>query len=92
MEICQRSGPTMSKFTIEDILANRVEELEDAHHELFVMFTMYRKVLEDITMVTDTDREDFLKGMTDLAYARKKLSLVRKMAEDVLKDVGASAK
>jgi hypothetical protein len=63
----------MSKFTIEDILVNRVEELEDAHHELFVMFTMCRKVLEDIALAR-TDRQ------------------MREMAEDVLRDLGASVK
>jgi len=47
---------TMTSFTVEDMLAKRIEELEDAHHELFVMFTMYRKVLEDIALA-HTDRQ-----------------------------------
>jgi hypothetical protein len=46
----------MTSFTVEDMLAKRIEELEDAHNELFVMFTMCRKVLEDIALA-HTDRQ-----------------------------------
>lgn len=82
----------MTSHTIEAMLANTIEELEMAHCVMFTQFTMCRKVLEDIAMVTDTDRIDFLNGMTDLAYARSKLALMRRMADDVLKDVGEQVK
>ena len=82
----------MTSHTIEVMLANTIEELEMAHCVMFTQFTMLRKVLEDIAMVTDTDRIDFLNGMNDLAYARSKLALMRRMADDVLKDVGEQVK
>lgn len=73
----------MTSFTVEDMLAKRIEELEDAHNELFVMFTMYRKVLEDIVLLVRT---------SELTEAKETMSSACRMAEDVLRDVGASVK
>lgn len=78
----------MSKFTIEDILVNRVEELEDAHAKLFRDFSLFKSALIDLSQdATDTDRIDYLNGMTDLAYARWKLGWVRVKADEVLEEV-----
>jgi hypothetical protein len=81
----------MSKFTVEDMLANRVEELEDAHAELYRDFLILKSALIDLSLdATDTDREDFLNGMTDLEYARRKLAWVRAKATEALEEVDFS--
>jgi|TARA_R110000822_G_scaffold1244_7_gene5568 hypothetical protein len=79
----------MSRFSIEDLLSQRNKDLEDAHADLWQCWVEISEAMRDIAdrATDDTDRSDFLKGMTDLAYARKRLLWVKDYASRILKEV-----
>ncbi|CAB4167872.1 hypothetical protein UFOVP1292_35 [uncultured Caudovirales phage] len=77
----------MSSFTIEDMLAKRIEELEDAHAKLFRDFSLFKSALIDLSQDVGLSQGSYDNGMTDLAYARRKLRWVRIKAAEVLEEV-----